>query len=191
MSELSHSEPHRQAAGADAPGKRVSWAELGECGAKVGTRGFIQFPNFLTNKKVKIMNRAFIAAAAAALAFAPVAALTAPPAGAEDDSVAVAINPQTLEMSDSYGSESAPGLAARALANCNRDHGPCVSMASTTNGCIGIARGDHYAYDIEDSGTPLFVVEELATRKLQKSHPDDTGPSTSGICSDGTSDGFS
>jgi Domain of unknown function (DUF4189) len=136
------------------------------------------------------MNRAFIAAAAAALAFAPVTALTAPPAGADDDSVAVAINPKTQAMSDSYGSDSASALEKTALANCNRDHGPCELVASTTEGCIGIALGNppQYAYAIVNltgfGSTP--VAEATADEKLAGG-----GNRDAAACSDGGSDGFS
>jgi hypothetical protein len=120
------------------------------------------------------------------------AMLTAPPAGADSDSVAVAINPKTQAMSDSYGSDSAPALAKTVLTNCNRDHGHCVLVASTTDGCIGIALGDppQYAYATVNitgvSGTAGVESEGQATEKLAGNVN-----GTAYICSDGNSDGFS
>jgi Domain of unknown function (DUF4189) len=123
--------------------------------------------------------------------FIAVAALTAPPAAADSDSVAVAINPHTQKMSGEHGSNSASALAEAALTKCNRDHGPCLLVASTTEGCIGIALGDppKYAYaivNITGSGSTAdaeAMAEDAAAKKIGGN-----SNSSAGICSDGYND---
>jgi hypothetical protein len=120
-----------------------------------------------------------------------VAALTAPPAAADSGSAAVAINLKTLQMSGSHGGDPQASTAAQALANCNREHGPCVLVASTTDGCIGIALGDppRYAYaivNITGSGSTAdaeAMAEDAALKKFAGN-----SNSSAGICSDGYND---
>jgi hypothetical protein len=115
------------------------------------------------------------------------AAFTAPPAGADSNSVAVAINPKTQQMATQHGPDSASTQAKRALGDCNSNYDHCVLLASTTNGCIGIALAPPaYAYAIADNYT---LAESKAVEKLPAIDPV-AGYSSQGICSDGTSDGF-